>query len=69
MGSTVKIKKEGENDARIYKIVGSEEADMTSGKLSNLSPIGSALIGKKEGDKFSVNTPKGKANYSIISIE
>ncbi len=68
-GSTVKVMKEGEKESRMYKIVGSEEADMTQGKISNLSPFGSALIGKKKGENFSFATPKGKVTYTLISIE
>ena len=45
-----------------------EEADMATGKVSNLSPLGSALLGKKKGDKISFDTPKGKAVYTLISI-
>ena len=69
IGTTVKLKKEGENENKIFKIVGSEEADSTVGKISNLSPLGSALLGKKKGENFSFSTPKGKANYTLISIE
>ena len=69
VGSTIKIQKEGEKETRIYKIVGSEEADMAQGKVSNLSPLGSALLGKRKGDKISITTPKGKVSYSLISIE
>jgi transcription elongation factor GreA len=68
IGSSVKIQKEGEKTARDYKIVGSEEADMAQGKVSNLSPLGSALLGKKKGDKIDVVTPKGKVSYTLISI-
>jgi transcription elongation factor GreA len=69
VGSTVKVQKDGESDARTYKIVGSEEADMANGKVSNLSPLGSALLGKKKGEQFSFTTPKGKVTYILISIE
>lgn len=69
IGSTVKIKKDGDSDVKTYKIVGSEEADMLQGKLSNLSPLGSALLGKKKGDSVAVNTPKGKTSYSIVNID
>ncbi len=68
IGSSVKVLKEGDKDARDYKIVGSEEADMAQGKVSNLSPLGAALIGKKKGDKVTVNTPKGKIVYTLISF-
>lgn len=69
IGSTVKVKKETDNEVRVYKIVGSEEADMLQGKISNMSPIGVALIGKAAGDKFSVKTPKGEAKYVLVSVE
>lgn len=67
IGSTVKVQKSGEKEVREYKIVGSEEADMAHGKVSNLSPLGSALLGKKKGDKVDVMTPKGKIVYTLIS--
>lgn len=67
IGSTVKVQKEGEKEVREYKIVGSEEADMAHGKVSNLSPLGSALLGRKKGDKVDVMTPKGKIVYTLIS--
>lgn len=69
IGSTVKIKKEGDNEAKTYKIVGSEEADMNTGKISNLSPMGTAVIGKRSGEVFGVQTPKGKVSYTLVSIE
>ncbi len=69
VGSTVKVQKEGESEVRTYKIVGSEEADMAHGKVSNLSPFGLALMGKKKGEEFSFLSPKGKATYKLISIE
>ncbi len=68
IGSTVKIQKEGESVVKEYKIVGSEEADMKLGKVSNLSPLGSALLGKKQGEKVTFNTPKGKVIYTLISV-
>jgi transcription elongation factor GreA len=69
IGSTVKVERTGEKETRTYKIVGSEEVDMANGKVSNLSPIGAALIGKKKGDTLTVSTPKGKVTYTLISIE
>ncbi len=68
IGSQVKVQKEGDKEAKNYKIVGSEEADMVQGKVSNLSPLGSALLGKKKGDKVSVNTPNGKVVYTLLSV-
>ena len=52
----------------IYTIVGSEEADMAKGKISNRSPFGEALFGKKKGDNISFKTPGGVVNYKIINV-
>jgi transcription elongation factor GreA len=78
IGSKVKVVKDGSASAdagtapageHVYKIVGSEEADMSQYKVSNLSPLGSALIGKRAGEAFIISTPKGKIGYKLISIE
>ncbi len=68
IGSTVKIQKEGDKEMKEYKIVGSEEADMAHAKISNISPLGAALLGKKKGDKITVGTPKGAISYTLLSI-
>lgn len=69
IGSTVVIKKEGESNTRTFLIVGSEETDTLSGKISYKSPIGGALFGKKKGDTVTVSTPKGDMEYEIISVQ
>jgi transcription elongation factor GreA len=69
VGSTVHLKKAGENRSYIYIIVGSEEADMTQGKVSNMSPLGAALLGHKVADTIKVNTPKGVVAYTIDQIK
>jgi len=69
IGSSVSIMRRGEKESRTYSIVSSEEADSAAGKLSNLSPLGSALIGKKAGDSVRVKTPKGTAEYKITEIK
>ncbi len=69
VGSTVRIEKEGDNKSTVFTIVGSEEADMSQGKISNLSPIGSALLGRKQGDAVKVTTPKGVVSYVIAAIK
>ncbi len=68
MGSNVTIKKEGDNATKVCKIVGSEESDVLNGKISNECPLGMAMVGRKLGDKVVVDTPKGKVNYTIVSI-
>ncbi len=69
IGSTVRLEKNGDNKSMIYTIVGSEEADTNHGKISNLSPIGSALLGHKIGDDITVVSPKGKVIYKIVAIK
>jgi transcription elongation factor GreA len=68
IGSKVVVLKEGEDKERNYQIVGSEEADMALGKISNRSPFGEALFGKKKGDSISFQTPNGVVNYKIINV-
>lgn len=51
-----------------YHVVGPVEANPVEGKISNESPIGLALMGKKVGDKATVATPKGNINYDIVAI-
>jgi transcription elongation factor GreA len=68
VGSKVVVQKEGSKDEQTYVIVGSEEADMANGKISNRSPFGEALFGKKKGANISFKTPKGTVNYKIIKV-
>ncbi len=66
--SKVTIKKQGSEEMHEYTIVGSEEADMRAKKLSHVSPLGSALMGKKKGDSFTFETPSGKQTYTIEKV-
>jgi transcription elongation factor GreA len=66
LGSKVELKT-GKKQV-IYSIVGPVEADPLAGRISNESPIGVALFGKKVGDKAAIVTPKGKVTYEIASI-
>ncbi len=52
-----------------YQIVGEDESDLKAGKLSVMSPIARALIGKSEGDVVVVKTPKGELEYEIERVE
>lgn len=69
VGSVVIVKKEGEKEEKRFQIVGSEEADMASGKISHNSPLGASLINKKKSDIASFKTPRGEVKYKIINIE
>jgi transcription elongation factor GreA len=68
LGSSVSIKKDGEKDAHAYTIVGSEETNMLERKLSHLSPLGEALLGKRKGDSFVFDTPRGKQKYTVVDV-
>jgi transcription elongation factor GreA len=68
VGSQVVLQKEGKKETVSYTIVGSEEADMTKGMLSAVSPLGSAMKGKKKGETFAVQTPGGNVKYKIVDI-
>ena len=67
IGSKVKIKILG-NTERTFYLVGELEADPSTNKISSLSPLGVALMGKKVNDKFEVEAPVGKLTYKIVSI-
>jgi transcription elongation factor GreA len=68
VGSSVTVQKEGQEESRQFTIVGSEETDTSSGKISFHSPLGSAVLGKKKGDDVSVKAPNGIVKYKIISV-
>ncbi len=68
LGSQVTVLEEGETEKETYKIVGSTEADPLAGLISNESPIGKALLGKKKGDKVVVNTPGGELELKVVKI-
>ena len=69
IGSTVTIVEKSTKEEMVYKIVGSTEADSLNGKISNESPVGSALIGKKKGASIDVETPVGVVKYKITKVE
>lgn len=70
IGSKVVVKKGGERDEKTFEIVGSEEANTKEGRISHTSPLGQALLGKKNGEKAEFKTPTGKmVSYKIIKIE
>ncbi|OGG86032.1 transcription elongation factor GreA [Candidatus Kaiserbacteria bacterium RIFOXYB1_FULL_46_14] len=68
LGSQVTITKDGDKQERTYTIVGTEEANIHEHKLSYLSPLGEALLGKGKGDTFSFETPAGKQTYKVVKV-
>ena len=69
IGSTVTVKYVDDDETEVYKIVGSLEADPFQNKISNESPIGKALIGKKVGEKVEVAVPDGINTFEILEIK
>ena len=69
IGSTVRIKDLSSGEEMQYKIVGSTEANSLAGKISNESPLGKALIGKKVGDKVEVEAQAGIIEYEVLKID
>lgn len=67
LGSTVKLK-DGNGTSKEFQVVGTVEADPLKGKISDESPIGKALMGKKEGEEVEITTPADTTVYTIASI-
>ena len=68
LGSTVKVKDVAGGDAHEFTIVGSAESDPPNRRISNESPLGQALLGRKKGETVDVNTPRGVSQYKIETI-
>lgn len=68
-GATVKVVDEDTEEEKTYQIVGEYEAELEKGKISIVSPLARALIGKKAGDSVEVNTPKGSKGYEILEVK
>ena len=67
LGSKVKLKSE-DGKTKEFQVVGTVEADPLNGKISDESPIGKALLGKKEGEEVEIKTPAETATYKIADI-
>lgn len=66
LGSKVEIK--SDKKTVTYSVVGPIEANPAEGRISNESPIGSQLMGKKVGDKVVISTPKGDTQYEVVAV-
>lgn len=70
IGATVTIRENNSNEEFTYKIVGSQEANILEGKISNESPLGKAILGHNINEVISINPPSGKViEYTIISVQ
>ena len=68
LGSKVVVQEKGREPVK-YFVVGAQEADPRNGKISNVSPIGQALVGHKAGDTVTFKTPAGELVLQIVSVE
>jgi transcription elongation factor GreA len=69
VGSVVNVKDQKSGKSLQYTIVGSAEADPKNNRLSNESPVGKALLGRKRGDEISFATPRGERQLKITKID
>ncbi len=69
VGSTVKLKDIDAKETIEYVMVGSAEADPENKKLSNESPVGQAIMGRKKGETVDVATPRGKLKFKIVDVK
>ncbi len=69
LGSTVVLYELLEDREVTYELVTSEETDVSAGKISTTSPIGRALLGKRDGDVAIVNTPGGRKEFEVLKLE
>jgi transcription elongation factor GreA len=69
VGSRVRLEHMASGDLINYQVVGPEETDPRAGKISHLSPVGRAIMGKPAGEQVEVATPGGSARYRIVSVE
>lgn len=68
LGSKVVVQEKGREPVK-YLVVGAQEADPRNGKISNVSPIGQALVGHKAGEMVSFKTPAGELILTIVEVE
>ena len=68
LNSMVKLQ-EGRRTPEVFHIVGRDEADPMQGRISNVSPLGQALMGKTAGETVTVNAPDGSFSYKILSVD
>ncbi|MGI6463896.1 MAG: transcription elongation factor GreA [Clostridiales bacterium] len=69
IGSRVRIENLDTGEESVYQIVGSHESNPLEGKISDESPVGSAIIGKRVGEDVTIQTLMGKVRYRIESVE
>lgn len=69
IGSTVTIREQDTDDDETYTVVGATEASPSNGRISNESPLGRALLGKKKGATVRVETPNGQVVFKVVKVQ
>lgn len=69
LGSEVTVYDSTKDEEIVYLLVTSEETDVAAGKISTTSPIGRGIMGKKEGDSFTIITPSGKREMEVLKLK
>lgn len=67
-GATVTVEDMETGERKTFTLLGPDEADHTKGTISIESPVGRALLGKQEGDEISVQVPRGRVDYEVVSV-
>ena len=68
IGDRITVREEDADEPETYHLVGAAEADPAAGRISNESPLGKALLGKKKGDTVQISAPNGLISFRIVKI-
>lgn len=68
-GATVKVVDIDTDEEKEFTLLGPDEADFSKGSISISSPVGKALLGHEEGEEITIDIPKGRVTYEILSVE
>ena len=69
LGSKVTVAEDGSDEHELFMLVGAAEANPLEGRISNVSPLGQALLGRRVGDVVTVQAPRGEVVFKIVAIE
>ncbi len=68
-GATVLVEDVDSGEQKTFTLLGPDESDYANGSISISSPVGQALLGKEVGDEVSIDVPKGRVTYELLSVE
>ncbi len=68
-GATVEVEDVDTGEVKNFTLLGPDEANFSNGSISVLSPVGKALLGKEEGDEVTVEIPRGRVTYEVVSVK